>query len=453
MKIIARILICTIPVLALTVCSLSITHDWANFNDSKKIDTDFSKLDPKTCFIPFDAEESEMDSDAILSCGLPDGRTVEQVADEEDTKTTSTNGTALFKGVISSWHSKRIESYAGSYSSHGVNGEELRLSGRIIVPADHKVSRIMIVNHFTIGADAEAPSNEVPLEAVFAARGIAVVEPDYIGYGITRHMIHPYLCSELTSMNVLDMYDAAVNFLEFIGCKPENDDIFIYGYSQGGAVALGVAQHIEEWRPDIKVRLLMCGGGPYDICATYDKLIENNFTDYPCAIPMIIQGLNYGMHLNLDYSKFFLPGMAEKMFGDKDRTYCDPQSTSWVNSKNYTMAEITQLIGSKKISSIMTEEAMDKATDNMTELYRSMVDNSVVNGPVVYNCPIYVFHSMDDNVVPYENFQALNIKLYNGGADFFTNIGHYGNHVAGCLRFLYSTMTLLYEHNDIDRVL
>lgn len=440
MKKVLKIAIYALAAPFFAACSLSVTHGWEDFDKAGSNGGDFSELDSKTCFIPFNSEKSEMNPDAILSCRMPDGRTVGEVVDEEDSKTTSTNGAGLLKSVISSWHSRGIESYVGSYWSVDIDGEPIRLSGRIVVPADHKVSRIMVVSHFTIGADYEAPCNEVPMESVFAARGIAVIEPDYIGYGVTRNLIHPYLCSDVTSRNVVDMYDAALNFLPAIGCKPKNDDIFVYGFSQGGAVALGVAQYLEERRPDVKIRLLMCGSGPYDICATYDKLTENDFTDYPCAIPMIIQGLDYGCHLNLDFSKFFQPKVKDKML-------------EWLNSKNNTMAEITSLIGSKKVSAVMTKEAMDKSTDSMTVLYRAMVDNSVSNGMVVHSCPVYFFHSMDDNVVPYENFQTINEKFYRESANFTCNIGHYGNHVASCLRFLYSTMTLLYSNNDIDRIL
>lgn len=56
-----------------------------------------------------------------------------------------------------------------------------------------------------------------------------------------------------------------------------------------------------------------------------------------CAIPMIIQGLDYGNDLNLNYNDFFLPRMVENL-------------DEWINSKKYTMQDITDMIGSKKVS-------------------------------------------------------------------------------------------------------
>lgn len=400
---------------------------------------DYAPIDGNA-FIPFSvAVDTDLDASAIMACSLPGGRSVADVVAQEDTKTTSTNGSTLFKGVISSWHHKKIRSWSGSYIATDIDGSLIRLSGRIIVPADGNVSRIMIVNHFTIGADSEAPSNEITLESIFAARGIAVIEPDYLGYGITADRIHPYLCSDITAYNVVQMYYAALPFLKQMGCSPKYDDIFILGYSQGGAVSVAVAQEIERNHPGIDIRLVMCGGGPYDICTTYDKLIDNDFSDYPSAIPLIVQGMNYGMSLNLDYKDFFQPRMLENM-------------DEWINSKKYTMAQITELIGSKKVSSIMTDEAMDKSRDLMTDLYRAMVDNSVVNGPGLES-PVYMFHSMDDNVVPYENIDRMVTVNYNYKVNVQYNLGHYGNHVAGCLRFLYSALQLLYDNGDIDRVM
>lgn len=426
MKRSVEIVLSVICCILFSACSLT-DAEWTRFDD-------FSDLDESKSFIPFSSDMTSLDQEAIASCLLPGGESVDEcIRRDVVTKTTSTNGANLLRAFLSSWKSGKIRSYCGTYLSHDQHGDPIRLSGRIIIPADGKVSRIMLVSHFTIGADVEAPSAELPLEAIYAAHGVAVVESDYIGYGVTADRIHPYLCASVTADNVIDMYYAALPFLEKIGCKPEFDDIFLLGFSQGGAVTMSVGQEIEDNHPDIKVRLMMCGGGPYDICATYDTVIENDVTDYPCAIPMIIQGLDYGMDLGIDYSDFFIPEMVENM-------------DEWLNTKKYKMSDITELIGSNRVSSIMTEKALNKAEDIMSDLYKAMLDNSAVYGTAP-TFPIYLYHSLDDNVVPFIN--AYNMKYRLGDSNVIYNFGHYGVHQISTLRFFFCCIDLLEEHGDI----
>ena len=424
---IVRIISLVLPaLLVFNSCKMS-SVEWAELEMP-----DFSTLDPTKSFIPFSYSDDEFGSNALMSCSLPGGETVGDVV-EGETKTTSTNGAGLFTSLISMWHSGNIRSYCGKYLSTDCNGDPIRLSGRIILPADGKVSRILIATHFTIAADREAPSNSVTMESMFAAKGLAVIEPDYIGYGITSDRIHPYLCAKVTAGNVVDMYYAALPFLEKIGCKPQYDDIFVLGYSQGGAVAMSVAQELNYYHPDVKIRMAMCGGGPYDICTTYDTLVDNNYTDIPCAIPLIIQGMNDGMNLGLDYKDYFLPHIVENM-------------DEWLNSKKYTVSEVTEMIGSHQMSDILTPAARNKAKDIMTILYRAMVDNSVTN-EWIPSCPIYLFHSMDDNVVPFANAVKMEEKLVYSNVIY--NFGHYGSHQMGCLRFMFCCQDLLKSHGDI----
>lgn len=409
---------------------------------------DKTKLNPKTCFIPSGVMQyDQLSDDDINAMLLPDGGTVKEAlaaAEAEDTKTTSTNMTALMKGIFSMWKCAEIVSYAGTYYSVDQYGDSVLLSGRIILPAKGKISRIMIVNHFTIGANAEAPSQSLPLECIYASRGIAVIEPDYLGYGASRNHKHPYLCSQLTARNVMDMYWASLPFLkgkDGLNLNIENDDIFIWGFSQGGAVAMSLLKYIQNPPKsdpraadysNLSVRLTMCGSGPYDICATYDTIIANDYSDYPCAIPMIIQGMKEGMKLDeLDMADFI-----KKM-----------EVVDWMNSKDYTMQQITAMLGSKYIHDVMTEKAMNKANETMTDLYRVMMENSLIQGWLPYR-PIYLFHSIDDNVVPYVN--AMNFQAqFIGISNVQYNFGHYGNHVLSCLRFMYATVNLMYEHGDI----
>ena len=411
---------------ALSSCK-HVPEQWIEF------DSDWSSLDPETCFIPTKSSYGTISESSINNCLVPGAVTVKEA--EEETKTTSFNATALARELVSNLISSTTKSYIGTYKSIDQDGNPIRLSGRIIVPANGQVSRIMVVGHFTIGNNLEAPSEAFPIEGVFAGKGLAVIISDYIGYGVTADLVHPYLCAELTARNVVDMYEAALPFLEFINCKPKYDDIFIYGYSQGGATAVAVQKYMEEDRPHIDIRICLAGGGPYDICATYDKIVENDYTDYPCAIPMIIQGMNIGNHIDLDLTKIFQPVMCENI--DK-----------WINSKNYYMHEITQMMGSKKVSTILTEEARNKLSPEMGKLYLAMIDNSTVQSfePI---SPLYLFHSMDDMVVPFENAVAMRTHLSNTNANVSYNFGKYGSHTAGFLRFLLTVMEYLGKEGDI----
>lgn len=414
---------------------------------------DRNGLDPKTCFIPYgEMQYDQMSDEDINAMRMPDGSTFADVIEQaeqydaqnqtSETKTTSTNMTSLLKNIFSMWKCGEIVSYAGTYYSVDQNGDSVLLSGRIILPANGKVSRIMIVNHFTIGADFEAPSRELTLECIYASRGLAVIEPDYLGYGASRNHTHPYLCSQVTARNVMDMYWASLPFLKSrsgLNLNIENDDIFIWGFSQGGAVAMSLLKYIQNAPQsdphnydNLKVRLAMCGSGPYDICATYDTMIANDYTDYPCAVPMIIQGMKVGMGLN----ELNLEDFIQKM-----------EVVDWMNSKNFTMQQITSKIGSKYIHDVMTPKAMNKANDMMTDLYRVMMNNSLIEGWFPTR-PVYLFHSYDDNVVPFVNAMKFESQMSIIPSIQY-NFGHYGNHVLSCLRFMYSTVNLMYEHGDI----
>ena len=50
-------------------------------------------------------------------------------------------------------------------------------------------------------------------------------------------------------------------------------------------------------------------------------------------------------------------------------------------------------------------------------------------------------HSIDDDVVPYEN--AIRAKNKWQGANIQYSLGHFGGHIVTCMRFIYTVQTLL----------
>lgn len=348
--------------------------------------------------------------------------------DGPDTKVAVTSAALAVQNILGVTTSNTVINIAGTYTGHDIDGSPITLSGKLLVPADGKVKNLVIVSHYTIGANYECPSECFPLEGILAAKGYAVVMADYIGYGITAKRIHPYMHVESTARSVVDMALRAVKpYLEHIGKKPESEEVILMGYSQGGATTLGVMRMIQrEYQDVFPIKKVYCGGGPYDLAATYDTAIEMGKTGIPCAIPMIVQGVNAGQGLGLDLKDFFTP----KLLACYDEL---------INSKKYTVKGINVALGTDDLRDLMTDTARDKHNSKTARLYKALMINSVLDfWPAA---PIFMFHSLDDQTVPFEN--ALRAEQAFKGIDISFDFGHYGNHGNGAVMFITNVAKIL----------
>ena len=343
-------------------------------------------------------------------------------------RATSTSVAGIMQELLDFSKAATAVEVSGVYESVDVDNNPILLSGKVILPAKGPIKRYILVSHYTIASNREAPSNIFSLEGLLVKLGYALIIPDYIGYGITADLVHPYLVMEITARNVLDMYYAVVPFLKKAGCAPEHDDIYLMGYSQGGATTMAVQHEIEHHDHPIKIRRVFAGGGPYDIKYTYDQFVETNWASYPCAVPIMMQGMVVGNKLNLDMRTM----MAEYIYENLDL---------WVNSKLYTTNQINALIGTKVTSDLLTPVGMNHQSKEVSELYKAMTENSILTYSWTPKAPVYMFHSIDDDVVPFENAMRAKSKWKNANIQY--SFGHYGNHQIGCVRFIYTVQTLL----------
>ena len=417
--------------LLLPVCVLfSCKHDEVEYRSFNQVG-----------FHPYKVEITDLDE------GFPEVPSIACAADlvtESDSdkvpsprRTTSIAGTPLAKEVLSATNTHKIHSISGTYISHDQYGKKIVLSGKVMLPATGKIKNIILISHYTIGAAYEAPSECFQLEGILATMGFALIFPDYIGFGVSSDRVHPYLCAHLTAHNVVDMLEAVVPYLDSIGRSPVSDEIYLMGYSQGGATTVAVQRLLETdpvYLSKYKVRRNFAGAGPYDIAATYDEAVANDYLGIPCAIPMIIQGMNEGERLNLRYDEFFTDNLLNNF-------------EEWINSKKYTVVEIAKLMGVNRLSEFMTEEARQKRSANTSVLYRAMLRNSIVaDDGWLPQAPLYMFHSLDDDTVPFLNSQRAKDKFAYANVEY--NFGHYGTHQMGCIRFIGCVKKLLESETD-----
>ena len=321
------------------------------------------------------------------------------------------------------------------YASQDQYGAPITVSGKIYFPKSGRAKQWVLEPHYTITSTKECPSECDMPEAVLRDKGYALVMPDYIGYGVTRATNHPYLHYSLAARNTLDLYLAAHAFLESLDLLPENDSLLLVGFSQGAQSALGTLQLLETEYPEIPVAYCYLGGGPYDVATTYDVSMAKNAAGLACTIPMLIMGTSWSYDLGLDPYYF----MNRKTVRRAEK---------YIFSKDYTITSIVLLgrLGwSKKVSSYMTSEGMDKSLPETRTLYEGLLRSSIVHvsetdtilGDWTPRTPLYISHSTQDDVVPFENAQSLRLMLETKGVtDVEYDFGQYGGHLSSMLRFM-----------------
>ena len=323
-----------------------------------------------------------------------------------------------------------VEQIRGVYSSTDAKGDTVVLSGKLILPKHGKIKNIIVVCHYTIGSNREAPSECLSFESLLALKGYAVVMPDYIGYGITHQYKHPYLHLQSVARSSVDMMLAIHPYLATIGRAPESSFVILVGYSQGGAAVLALQRELEKNYPSIfPIQHVYAGGGPYDLAGTYDFAIREDKIVIPCVIPMLIQGMNEGDALGLNMNDFFV---------DPILSHYD----LWINSKNYTIGAINRMINETRPSKLLTAQARDTTNVTTRRLYGALQHNSLLNFKP--QSPLYIFHSQEDTWVPFLNGEHLYKSFQSHGiSNVEYDFESYGDHMCAGVEFIMNVFHML----------
>lgn len=421
---------------------------WVGCQTGNELSVDFTDIEgaANLRFQVIGQHDTDLSQGFPEQCFLPDGTPVNAYRGEEKAntpegmhRTTSITGSSMLQQLLRYGKKYTITEIVGTYPSTDGDGNTVTLSGKVMLPKGQKPKRMILVSHYTVCSNIEAPSNCFSLEGVLVKLGYGLIIPDYLGYGVTAEQIHPYLVMDLTARNVFDMYLAVREWLKVAEMEPEHDELCLMGYSQGGATTMAVQYLIEnkycfpEHPEHTKIHRVFAGGGPYDVKATYERFVNTDTAGYPVAVPLVLQGMIKGNKLDIEMTDL----MQEWLYNKMD---------DWVNSKRYSSSQINELIGTKVTHEILTEEAMNQTSDNVAELYKAMTANSIISYNWVPKAPVYIMHSIDDETVPYTN--ATNAKSRWKDANITYNFGHYGGHVMTCLRFIYSVQTLLQQEEE-----
>jgi len=264
-------------------------------------------------------------------------------------------------------------------------------SGLVCVPTGGGSYPVLSYQNGTNTLHSEAPSvnpdNDLFLLLEFvASTGFIVVMPDYLGFGETQDMFHPYLHKESTVQVVLDMLRATkelnANYLEI----EQNDKLYIAGYSQGGWATMQVQKEIETIHAgEFNLQASACGAGPYDL--NYINNYVTQLTTYPMPyfLAYMIDSYTRLGDVTTPITEIFQEPYATKV----------PTLFDGSKSGEELNAEL-----SSTIEYLFTNDYINNSTTDAK--YASVVSTLTKNSVTAWKTttPTMIIHGMNDDFVP-----------------------------------------------------
>lgn len=285
--------------------------------------------------------------------------------------------------------------YKTTYKDKGIQA-----SGLVCLPKAAGNYPIMSFQNGTNTEQSKAPT-ENPRDDAFlllesmASMGFIVVVPDYIGFGASSQLPHPYLHAESTTQSILDMLRAVKEFgnQEKIVAKPTKD-LFIFGYSQGGWATMQLQNTIEKTHSaEFNLVASSCAAGPYSIGYMNEFITAK--TDYP--MPYFLTYLlnayiTTGLVTN-PITDFIKSPYASKIAG----LYDGKHSGGYINS------ELTTKMGDLLTNEFRTGFVSDAKFATIKSQFSA---NSIT--PWKITTPTRLYHGTGDDYIPL----SLSQKMY-----------------------------------------
>lgn len=338
--------------------------------------------------------------------------------------------------------------YCIAYRSHDPKGEPIWLSGWMAVPtsgqggasvADH----FLFSAHYTMCKESQWPTASDPLDAYsfkFLSNKPIMVEPDFLGCGITADRDHPYIAADIMAEESVDMLFAAYDLMRDLhqtDCRQARMPTYGIGSSQGASIILACQKYVEtspritdEQRDIINwVRTNACAGA-YNPLATLSQYLYQDELQVSNVVPLLIIGMVAG------FPDIFGETKAEEYFSD---ALLEAGIMEMIRSHKYDSEEIANAINKScgsNMHSILSTEAQDLNSDLSQKLLKAFGQCDLTRdwSP---KADVILYYYPDDEVVPHLNLVSVTKGLQDKCQGKFetrqTTLGI--RHVVACANF------------------
>ena len=311
------------------------------------------------------------------------------------------------------------------YPSTDVKGNPITLSSAAFwlgyfadgVWSNLSPENICLMEHYTITSDAETPSNAFALE-MFMTGNTLTIMPDYIGYGATKELPHPYLNHDVCAINSIDALTAGYAlFSDSVASGMSQDwKLYLAGASQGAANAIAVHKHMDT-NPELAAKWNFtssnCSSGPYSPVVTIDKYLTDGKVTYPVVFPLVMKTM-------FDSYPEIMNRFTEDMAYSQNYLAVKAEIDSMIAGKEHNTAAINQVFMGKVrktvdanladneiyLVDILSPEMLNKESALCKTLYLCLEKNDLTKGWTPVH-PMKLHYSPLDAVVPQENSLAI----------------------------------------------
>jgi pimeloyl-ACP methyl ester carboxylesterase len=309
-------------------------------------------------------------------------------------------------GVKSKIGRKQIRYFSLVYETTDVKGRPTRASGALLIPGNGQANySVVSYQHGTQFDRAGAPSlaslwsEGRVVGGCYASQGYAVVEADYIGYGVSKDF-HPYYYTPAEGQVAADALLASKEAARKLGLNLDGK-LFLSGYSQGAHVTLALQKYLEE-NPSIGLRVTASAAmaRAYQISETVRAVLKN--PDLPSAVEAAFLLLSYFRVYSL------CPSLNDMIL---------PEYTS--NLENllpgeHSLGELLQMLPGKPGDLLQPAFLKDLLSNPKNPFYRALQKNDIYDWKPV--APVTFIHGDKDIQVPTFNSILANETMQKLGA-------------------------------------
>jgi len=314
---------------------------------------------------------------------------------------------ATFLGVFPSYQSNityNVDVYKLSYWTIDTTGNLVQASGLVSIPekAAGASTALLSFQHGTVFHNDNAPTNNDYydiLTAVMASMNFIVTAPDFLGYGDSVALLHPYLHAKSTSTATIDLLRATRQWLNQnnIGF---NNQLFLAGYSEGGYATLATHKFVQEqYASEFTVTASAPAAGPYDLLGTANAYLNSTNLPFAPYVGFVFKTYDdiYGYNrINDFFQSTYVVPVNDYFYGNHTGGQIDAALTNvTVNLFNTTFLDNFLAVGE-----------IDIKTDFMENNLYDWVPTS----------PIRFYHGQDDVDVPYANSTTTVVAMSGNGA-------------------------------------